>query len=239
MSAPPPPAEGACLGRVVAVLRGPARPYTRPNSFSAIAKLPVSGPVAVGPLGLAGDEQGDPRVHGGPDKAVHHYATEHYAAWRAELGELPVLDAPGAFGENLATQGVTEASLCLGDQVRVGSVLLEVSQSRQPCWKLNDRFGVPDMARRVQQTGRTGWYYRVLEPGTLQAGDNLTLVGRRWPQWTLARVIDVLYHQRFDADVLHDLAALPLTPSWRRLVEGRLARGQVEDWRPRMDGTPG
>ena len=79
----------------------------------------------------------------------------------------------------------------------------------------------------------------MLEPGTLQAGDSLTLVGRRWPQWPLARVIDVLYHQRIDADVLHALAALPLTPSWRRLVEGRLERGQVEDWRPRMDGTPG
>lgn len=239
MSAPPLPSEGACLGHVIAVLRGSARPYTRPGSFSAIAKFPVTGAVAVGPLGLAGDEQGDPRVHGGPDKAVHHYASEHYAAWRAELGALPVLDAPGAFGENLATQGMTEASLCLGDQVRVGSVLLEVSQSRQPCWKLNDRFGVPDMARRVQQNGRTGWYYRVIEPGTLQAGDSLTLVGRRWPQWPLARVIDVLYHQRFDADVLHALAALPLTPSWHRLVKGRLQRGQVEDWRPRMDGTPG
>lgn len=239
MNVPHPPPVGVCLGHVLAILRGPARPYTRPGSFSAIAKFPITGAVTVGPLGLAGDEQGDPRVHGGPDKAVHHYPTEHYAAWRTELGALPVLDTPGAFGENLATQGMTEASLCLGDQVRVGSVLLEVSQSRQPCWKLNDRFGVPDMARRVQQTGRTGWYYRVLEPGTLQAGDSLTLVGRRWPQWTLARVIDVLYHQRFDADVLNALAALPLTPSWRRLVEGRLARGQVEDWSPRMDGAPG
>ncbi len=231
------PVVGASLGQVVAVLRGPTRPYSRPGFFSAIAKFPVAGVVAVGPLGLEHDEQGDLRVHGGLDKAVHQYATEHYGAWRAELGTLPVLDAPGAFGENLATQGMTEANVCLGDQIRVGSVLLEVSQSRQPCWKLNDRFGVPDMARRVQQTGRTGWYYRVLEPGTLRAGDYLMLVGRRWPEWTLARVIDVLYHQNFDANVLHALAALPLTPSWRRLVDARLARGQIEDWSPRMDGA--
>ena len=226
-----------CLGHVVAVLRGPAVPFTRPGSRSAIAKSPVTGPVAVGTLGLDGDEQGDLRVHGGPDKAVHHYAQEHYAPWRTELGALPVLATPGAFGENLASSGVTEQQICLGDQVRVGSVLLEVSQSRQPCWKLNDRFGVPDMAKRVQQTGRTGWYYRVLEPGTLQAGDAFTLVERPWPQWSLARVIAVLYHQPFDAAVLRDLAALPLTPSWRRLVEGRLAHGAVEDWAPRMDGT--
>ena len=228
----------ACLGHVVAVLRGVAVPFTRPGSRSAIAKSPVAGAVAVTALGLDGDEQGDLRVHGGPDKAVHHYPQEHYPLWQSELGALPVLAAPGAFGENLASSGMTEQHLCLGDQVRVGSVLLEVSQSRQPCWKLNDRFAVPDMARRVQQTGRTGWYYRVLEAGTLQAGDSFTLIKRPWPQWSLARVIAVLYHQPFDAAVLRDLAALPLTPSWRRLVEGRLARGVLEDWAPRMDGTP-
>ena len=229
---------GACLGEVLAVLRGPAVPFTRPGSRSAIAKYPVAGPVAVGTLGLDGDEQGDLRVHGGPDKAVHQYAQEHYPQWHSELGALPVLATPGAFGENLASSGMTEQHLCIGDQVRVGSVLLEVSQSRQPCWKLNDRFGVPDMARRVQHSGRTGWYYRVLQAGALQAGDRFTLIERPWPQWSLARVIAVLYHQPFDAAVLSDLAALPLTPSWRRLVEGRLARGVVEDWAPRMDGTP-
>ena len=132
---------------------------------------------------------------------------------------------------------MTEHSLCLGDQVRVGSsVLLEVSQSRQPCWKLNDRFAVPTMARRVQDSGRTGWYYRVLQPGHLQAGDALVLVARPWPEWTLARIIDVLYHQPFDAAVLQALAALPLTPSWQRMVQGRLERAAVENWKARLDG---
>ncbi len=227
---------GTPLGRVLAVLRGRAVPYTRPGSRSAIAKAPVAGPVAVGTLGLDGDEQGDPRVHGGPDKAVHQYAQEHYARWRTELGALAVLASPGAFGENIASSGVTEHTLCLGDQVRVGSVLLEVSQSRQPCWKLNDRFGLPAMARRVQDSGRTGWYYRVLQPGSVQAGDALVLVARPFPQWTLARTMDVLYRQPFDAAVLQALAALPLTPSWQRLVQGRLARAGVEDWSPRLDG---
>ena len=171
------------IGQVRAVLTGRAVPYTRPGTFSAIDKQSVSGPVAVGAESLAGDEQGDRRVHGGPDKAVHQYAQEHCAAWRAELGALAVLDAPGAFGENLASTGMTERSVCLGDQVQVGSVLLEVSQGRQPCWKLNDRFGgLPGMARRVQGSGRTGWYYRVLQPGHLQAGDALVLVARPFPQ---------------------------------------------------------
>ena len=233
---PPVQAPGTHLGTAVAVLRGRAVPYTRPGSRSAIAKTPVRGPVHVGPLGLEGDEQGDPKVHGGPDKAVHQYAQEHYAPWRTELGALPVLAAPGAFGENIASTGMTEHSLCLGDQVRAGSVLLEVSQSRQPCWKLNDRFAVPTMARRVQDSGRTGWYYRVLQPGHLQAGDALVLVARPWPEWTLARIIDVLYHQPFDAAVLQALAALPLTPSWQRMVQGRLERAAVENWKARLDG---
>ncbi len=243
---------GTRLGTAVAVLRGRAVPYTRPGTRSAIAKMPVHGPVQVGLLGLDGDEQGDPRVHGGPDKAVHQYAQEHCAHWRAELGALPVLAAPGAFGENMASTGMTERSVCLGDQVRVGGsgsgsdginsgsggVLLEVSQSRQPCWKLNDRFGVPAMARRVQDSGRTGWYYRVLQPGSVQAGDALVLVARPFPQWPLARIIAVLYHQPFDSAVLQALAALPLTPSWQRLVQGRLARAAAQDWQARLDGPP-
>lgn len=228
------------LGQIHAVLRGQAVPCARPDGspggHSAIAKRPVAGPVRVGAEGLEGDEQGDRRVHGGPDKAVHQYALEHYAAWRADLGALPVLDAPGAFGENLASTGVTETTLCWGDRVRIGSVLLEVAQSRQPCWKLNLRFGHKDMARRLQDTGRTGWYWRVLEPGHLQAGDTIHLIARPHPEWTLARVVDLLYHHPLDREALQGLARLSLPPSWQRIVQGRLERGQVEDWDRRMQG---
>lgn len=224
------------IGRVGSVLRGRAVPYTRPGTRSAIAKGPVAGPVFVSAEGLAGDEQGDRQAHGGPDKAVHHYAFEHYRLWREELGDLPVLAGPGAFGENLSTSGVTEAGICLGDRLRIGSVVLEVSQSRQPCWKLNDRFGRRDMARRVQERGRTGWYYRVIEAGELRAGDAITLLSRPHPEWTLQRLIDALYCRTLDTDTLRGMLDLPLTPSWQRLVSGRLARRTVEDWGPRLDG---
>src|SRR5690606_16433169 len=117
--------------------------------MSAIDKRPLEGAVRIDELGVAGDEQGDTRVHGGVDKAVHHYPFEHYATWRAELGELPALASPGAFGENISTRGLDEATVCLGDRFALGTAVLEVSQGRQPCWKLNDRFGVKDMARRV------------------------------------------------------------------------------------------
>lgn len=224
------------LGRVEAVLTGRAVPYTRAGTYSAIAKERASGPVAVTREGLVGDEQGDRRAHGGPDKAVHHYALEHYPSWRSELGGLPVLDRPGAFGENLSTRGFTEADVCIGDRLRIGTTVLEISQSRQPCWKLNDRFGRRDMARRVQDTGRTGWYYRVVEEGTLQAGDGVWLVSRPHPDWSLQRLIAALYRRMLDMDTLAAMLSLPLTPSWRKLVSGRLAQRKVEDWSARIDG---
>lgn len=224
------------IGRIEAVLTGRAVPGTRPGVRTAIAKHVREGRVPVDVAGAEGDEQGDPHHHGGPDKAVHLYAREHYARWLEELGPIAVLQAPGAFGENLSTRGVTESALCLGDELRIGTVRLQIAQGRQPCWKLNDRFGVPDMARRVQQTMRTGWYCRVLEPGTAGAGDAIELVARPWPQWTLARLIELLYHRRADDESLAHALALPLVPSWRRIVERRLSTGAIEDWSARVDG---
>lgn len=221
---------------LLTVLTGRAVPFTRPGSTSAIAKQPRSGPVEVHAEGLCGDEQGDRRVHGGPDKAIHHYALDHYPRWRDELGAHPLLQAAGAFGENLSTLGLTEHHVCLGDRFALGSTVLEVSQGRMPCWKLNDRFGVPDLARRVQDTGRTGWYYRVLQPGALRAGDALTLLERPYPAWSLARLSALLFQRVLDFDELRAAQGLPLVPSWRKLVHTRLARGEREDWSRRIDG---
>ena len=231
--------SGSTAVAVDALLAGKARTYTRPGTSSAIDKRPLAGAVRIGELGIEGDEQGDLRVHGGVDKAVHHYAFDHYALWREDLGALPMLEAPGAFGENISTRGLTEGDVCLGDRFALGDALLEVSQGRQPCWKLNDRFGVADMARRVQATGRTGWYYRVLRPGTARAGDVLALVERPHPGWTLQRLGVLLYQRVLDPAQLEPALALPLVPSHRKLIERRLEEGAVEDWSRRVDGPSG
>src|SRR3546814_11988864 len=89
---------------------------------------------------------------------------DHYPAWREDIGDSPLLHVPGAFGENISTRGLDEDNVCLGDRFELGTALLEVRQGRQPCWKLNDRFGVPDLVRRVQSSGITGWSYSQLRP---------------------------------------------------------------------------
>lgn len=223
---------------ISAVLVGKAAPFGPPGRTSAIAKSPVDGPRPVGPEGFLEDEQADRRVHGGPDKAVHHYPLDHHAAWRDELGgDAPFLGQPGAFGENIATLGLIEADVCVGDRFRAGTALLEVAQGRQPCWKLNHRFGVADMARRVQATGRTGWYYRVLEPGLAAAGDSVVLVERPLPDWPLARILRAFYHDTGDTRTLAGIAELePLAPGWRDLARRRVESGRVEDWKSRLGG---
>lgn len=223
-----------------ALLVGQVQPFGPRGEGSGIAKRPVAGPVFLSRLGLAGDGQGDLRHHGGPDKAVHHYARTHYDAWRVEIGPRSVLNEPGAFGENFSTHGVTEADICLGDVFALGGAVLEVSQGRQPCWKLNHRFDCPDMALRVQRSGRTGWYYRVRQEGTVAAGNALELLDRPLPHWPLTRLLRLLYVETDDRDGLQEMARLPLLPdTWRRLALRRLETGQVEDWRRRLIGPDG
>lgn len=221
--------------RVRCVLRGPAAPLGHVQS--GIDKHPVAGPCRVEALGLVGDEQADLKAHGGVDKAVHCYAWSNYAYWRSVLPDQPLWHAPGAFGENLSLDGIDEYGVCIGDRWRIGSVLLEVTQGRQPCYKLKLRFGVADMPQRVQDTLRAGWYLRVLEPGSLHTGDACELVARPHPGYSVARMLAMIRDREIRPEVLEDVMRLPLTPRWRKLFGNRLRNAQVEDWQRRLEGT--
>jgi MOSC domain-containing protein YiiM len=141
---------------------------------TAIFKSPVAGRVRVGRLKLDGDRQADLTVHGGADKAVYVYPSEHYAWWKEEL---PGVALPwGSFGENFTTEGVLETSTRVGDVLRAGSAEFVVTQPRMPCYKLNVRFGRPDMVKRFLRGGRPGLYLAVLREGDVGAGDAMTLV---------------------------------------------------------------
>ena len=206
---------------------------------SAICKRPIEGPWIVTADGLVGDAQGDRVNHGGLEKALHHYPQDHYASWARELPILAeTLAEVPAFGENISTIGLTEADVCIGDIFRVGGVTLQIAQGRQPCWKLNARFGIEDMAVRVQRTGRTGWYYRVVEPGRIVPGDGLKQLDRLHPEWPLSRITALLYERTLAFDELAALAQLPeLADGWRRLAERRIKSRSVESWQSRLEGS--
>jgi len=204
---------------------------------SGIIKRCVAEPVDLKKTGFLGDAQGDIRRHGGPEKAVHHYPFEHYEKWAAEIGQNPILSGPGAFGENLSTTGIVEADIAIGDVFRIGSAVLQVSQGRQPCWKLNERFSNKAMARAVQRTGRIGWYYRVLQTGIVGPTDKLVLEDRQSPDWTVLRIWSTLYVDTMNREELEGIATLEtLAQAWRDHASRRISSGEVEDWDSRLDG---
>lgn len=219
------------------VLAGRIAPLGVSGGSSAIDKRPVRGPWGIGDRGLVNDSQANRRHHGGPEKALHHYALDHYPAWRVDIGAHPLLESPGAFGENLSTLGWTEETICVGDVVRFGAVILQVSQGRQPCLTLNLRFDLKDMALRVQQSGRAGWYYRVLEPGVAKEGDIMQVIARPRPDWTLSRLNCLLYHDDKNRAALSDMADIvELSQNWRDLARRRLTSGKTESWARRLYG---
>lgn len=194
---------------------------------SGFWKETVTGPVAVGWENLAGDGQADRKNHGGPDKAICVYPKDHWNSWRDVLG--PTL-FPGAFGENFTTEGSTETEVFLGDIYECGSAVVQVSQPRQPCWKLARRWGIRDLAAEVERSGRTGWYLRVLTLGEVEAPRELVLRERPHPQWSIAEANAIMHDRKTDWEAARALAACPeLSASWRRTLLARVESQDVAD----------
>jgi MOSC domain-containing protein YiiM len=189
---------------------------------TAIFKRRVDAPTAVRREGLVGDRQADRENHGGPDKAICVYPAAHYALWRDDLREAlngEAFDA-GAFGENVTVQGLTESGVCIGDVYGIGrDVVVQVSQPRQPCWKLARKWRIKDLTARAIEMGRTGWYFRVLGEGTLQIGDALTLRERPHPEWTINAANRVMHFREGNTRALADLDEL--SQSWKHTLRGR------------------
>ena len=211
------------VGRVRVLARPPWDRHAEREWSSGYLKDSVAGPVAVGRLGLEGDEQFDRVNHGGPDKAVLAYAADHYPAWRGELGIADF--GPGAFGENLTITGLDETMVSVGERWTIGGVTLEVSQPRGPCANISRRWNREDLLDRVTRSRRGGWYLRVIAPGRLATGD---LVERRpapSPEWTVDRVFAIYTRQLVDPEAVRALADLALLSArWRGVFSRRLTR---------------
>ncbi len=193
---------------------------------TGIFKRPVAGPVAVGAIQMAGDKQADLLNHGGADKAVYGYPWEHYARWAAELGRDDF--EPGQFGENLTTEGILESELSIGDRLRVGTVLLEVSQPRMPCFKLNIRMKSPTFSKVFLKSGLVGFYFRVLETGDVQAGDAIEIEPTAYERTSIS---EVAYTRFFDSKNLAALERILDNPAlaavWRRDFEELAVKAAV------------
>ena len=199
------------------------------NQQSSINKQPVDGPIYVGVDNLAGDKQADLAVHGGRDKAVYVYPKEHYSYWQQSTGLLrtPRLKLPknphGSFGENLTLLGLIEDTVYIGDVFACGEVVLQVTQPREPCWKLAFKFKQKKLPMWMITSGRTGWYMRVLQEGTIESGMTITQVEQGCQDWSVL-TCNQLYHGRtVNPDKLKSLVdCAALSQSWRNSFERRL-----------------
>ncbi|MDH7612180.1 6-hydroxyaminopurine reductase [Raoultella ornithinolytica] len=219
----------------VNVFVGKVRDYdgSRP---SAIGKIQVDGELTLGELGLEGDEQAETKIHGGPDRALCHYPREHYAHWALELPQQAYLFCAPAFGENLSTEGLTEKEVCIGDIFRWGEALIQVTQPRSPCFKLNYHFAVSDMAQLMQNSGKTGWLYRVVAGGRVSGDAPLELVSRL-SDVSVHEAGAIAWHMPFDDEQYHRLlSAAGLSVSWSRTMQKRRLSGQIEDNSRRLWG---
>ena len=189
---------------------------------TSIWKSPREGRLHVATTNIDGDEQSDLSVHGGTYKAVYCYPSEHYAYWREQL---PGMDLPwGVFGENLTTEGLLEADVCIGDRLQVGSVEFQVTQPRQPCFKLGIRFGREDILKRFIAAGHPGFYVRVLREGDIAKGDSITVVERAANSMSVSDIFALYFDDEGKAEQVRRAAAIPaLAPSWKE---------HFQKWRP-------
>lgn len=189
---------------------------------TGIFKCPITGPVAVKRTQLTGDVQADRINHGGEEKAVYAYPWEHYAHWASELKRNDF--ALGQFGENLTTEGLLETELSIGDRIRVGSALLEISQPRQPCFKLGIKMKLPGFPKLFLKSGRVGFYLRVLEEGSLEAGNTISVEPTDQERITVQATNHLRFFDNHNLpEIERALTNTALSDSWRRSFEDFLA----------------
>ncbi|HMZ11963.1 MOSC domain-containing protein [Plasticicumulans sp.] len=210
--------------RIVGLFRGRRGVLPEEGQVSAIFREPLNAPCRLGPEGIDGDRPVDRRWHGGPERALLHYPGEHYEYWRRHYPQHAAGFVPGGFGENLTTSGLTEAQVRIGQRFRIGTALVEVSQPRRPCWKLDHRHDLPGLSRAVEATRRSGWLYRVCEAGDFGPQSPLIPEGSPDPQAPSVQAVWDAWIDGTDPATLARLAGWPtLAPVWRQAFAQRLA----------------
>lgn len=204
---------------------GGIRPLPPDNKPTGIFKSEIVMPAWVGKDGLTGDAHADRRAHGGLDKALHQYPAAHYARLATAFPEAKDLLVPGSIGENLSVPGWDESNISIGDTFRLGDSIIQVSQPRSPCWKIDHRYGVESMAKLIDEEGITGWYFRVLEEGSVEPGCSFELIDRISANITVQELLAIWREHRPEPGQLERLAATPgLAENWIRKLMDRSER---------------
>ena len=213
------------IATLVSIHAGKVAPLGPEGVSSAFVKSQMAGSVQITPHGIVGDEQADLSVHGGLEKAVYGYSLDNYADWREEYPRHAATLVPGGFGENFCIEGIREVDLCVGDIHQIGSSTLQICQPRQPCFKLALRFADKKMPKAMIRSGRAGWYYRVLEPGRAATGDDVQLVDRPNPDFSFARLVELISNGKATRDELERMQSMPeLASDWRARAHVQLDR---------------
>jgi len=207
--------------RIISVNVGQPREIETPQGIvlTSIFKSPVER-VTARNHNLSGDRQSDLSVHGGPYKAVYAYPHEHYKYWASELPDHKL--TPGNFGENLSIEGLTEEQAHIGDQFRIGSAILEVTQPRMPCFKLALRFGRRDMVKRFWRSGRSGFYLSIAQEGELAPGDEIERLTTQPDSVSVADVVRLFKGETDDEDLYQRAMRSSLSGSWKQGIRERL-----------------
>ncbi len=209
---------------------------------TAMDKSVVDGRLYLSCEGLAGDDYADKDHHGGPDRALNHYPFEHYAYWQEKYGAAyveRVNEQVAGMGENLSSLGMTEEIVYLGDRYQWGEAVIEISQPRSPCFKINKRWGIEEFSVDIQAISRCGWLYRVITPGMVSVNEPLELIARVDSAMTIKAVCESYFGDPLNTEKLLALREqTTLADSWMEKVTQRLATNQVEDWNFRLFGHP-
>lgn len=201
---------------------------------SAISKKAIKHEIQLNALGLAGDEQAETKVHGGADRALCHYPQEHYVMWQKMFPEISNLFKIAAFGENISTLGMTEENVFIGDIYEWGSAMIQVTQPRSPCYKLNGLTGVDNFAETMQQSGKIGWLYRVVSTGKVSQDASIQLL-ERVTDVSLAEAVSIAFHQPYNGQATRRLlSATGLSASWSANMLRRLKNQEVESFKRRL-----
>jgi MOSC domain-containing protein YiiM len=217
---------------ILGLYAGQVRPMPGDGRPTAIFKQALAQPARIGWQGIEQDVQADRRVHGGLEKALHHFPLDNHRRLARQFPELAPRFVAGSIGENISTEGFDEAAVCIGDVYALGSARIQLNQPRSPCWKIDAKFGQEGITRYIAEQGISGWYYRVLAPGEAQVGEAFTLLERNADPVSLAELWQIARARRPPAEALQRIADTPgLNEAWRQKLLQRL------DWLRRNDGA--